>query len=100
MKIIGLIPARLKSTRFPRKPLELIEGLPMFAHVYFRSKLANLDEVYVCTDSNEILDKAKNLNVPVILTLKHKMEQMVCRSCSRLSLNNNNLIVNVRNDID
>jgi len=100
VKIIGLIPARYKSTRFPGKPLELIEGLPMFAHVYFRSKLANLDEVYVCTDSNEILDKAKNLNVPVILTSKnHKNGTDRCaEAASRLSLNNNNLIVNVQGD--
>ena len=60
MKKVGLIPCRLNSTRLPNKPLKIIEGLPMFAHVYFRSKLSKLNEVYVCTDSTEI-EKCLNL---------------------------------------
>ena len=100
MKLIGLIPARYKSTRFPGKPLELIEGLPMFAHVYFRSKLANLDEVYICTDSNEILNKAKELNIPAILTSKnHKNGTDRCaEAVKKLSVNNSNLIINIQGD--
>jgi 3-deoxy-manno-octulosonate cytidylyltransferase (CMP-KDO synthetase) len=100
VKIIGLIPARYKSTRFPGKPLELIEGLPMFAHVYFRSRLANLDESYVCTDSYEILNKAKELKIPAILTSKnHKNGTDRCgEAVKKLSLNNSNLIINIQGD--
>ena len=100
MKIIGLIPARYKSTRFPGKPLELIEGLPMFAHVYYRSKLSNLDQSYVCTDSYEILSKAKELKIPTILTSKnHKNGTDRCaEAVKKLSLNNKNLIVNIQGD--
>ena len=100
MKTIGLIPARYKSTRFPGKPLELIEGLPMFAHVYFRSRLANLDESYICTDSYEILNKAKELKIPAILTSKnHKNGTDRCgEAVKKLSLNNSNLIINIQGD--
>jgi len=50
MKIIGIIPARMASSRFPNKPLAKIQGKPMIGHVYHRSKMCNtLDEVYVAT---------------------------------------------------
>ena len=38
VKTVGLVPSRLNSSRLPEKALELIEGMPMFAHVYFRAK--------------------------------------------------------------
>ena len=63
MKKIGLIPCRLTSTRLPNKPMKIIEGLPMFAHVYKRSELSDLDEVYICTDSDQIKHAAKELNI-------------------------------------
>ena len=100
VKIIGLIPARLQSNRFQGKPLELIEGIPMFAHVYFRSKLANLDEVYVCTDSSKILTKAKELKIPAILTSKdHKNGTDRCaEAASKLSLSKSSLVLNIQGD--
>ena len=45
MKIIGIIPARFASTRFPGKPLVMIKGKPMIQRVYeqsVKSKLINL----------------------------------------------------------
>ena len=65
MKKVGLIPCRLNSTRLPNKPLKIIKGLPMFAHVYFRSKLSKLNEVYICTDSIEIEKISKSLELNV-----------------------------------
>ena len=38
-KIIGIIPARMAASRFPGKPLKLINGMPMLMHVYLRAKL-------------------------------------------------------------
>ena len=56
MNIIGIIPARLASTRFPNKPLAEILGIPMIGHVYHRSKLCSvLSEVYVETCDKEIV---------------------------------------------
>jgi 3-deoxy-manno-octulosonate cytidylyltransferase (CMP-KDO synthetase) len=56
MKAIAIIPARLASTRLPRKMLRQIAGKTLLAHVYegVRSS-AQLDEVIVATDSNEIM---------------------------------------------
>jgi 3-deoxy-manno-octulosonate cytidylyltransferase (CMP-KDO synthetase) len=55
MKVIGVIPARMGSARFPGKPLAKICGLPMVGHVYHRTHLCQaLSEVYVATCDREI----------------------------------------------
>jgi 3-deoxy-manno-octulosonate cytidylyltransferase (CMP-KDO synthetase) len=66
---LGLIPARLKSTRLPNKPLLEIDGLPMIVHVMKRAKLCSeLDKVIVCTDSDEILSVVKKYGGEAIKT--------------------------------
>jgi 3-deoxy-manno-octulosonate cytidylyltransferase (CMP-KDO synthetase) len=55
MKVIGLIPARYASTRFPGKPLALISGKPLLQHVVERCQRAkSLQEVIVATDDARI----------------------------------------------
>ena len=69
MHVIGIIPARMASSRFPGKPLAKIHGEPMVGHVYFRSKMSRaLDEVYIATCDNDIRDYAKNIGAPCIMT--------------------------------
>tara|TARA_B100000700_G_C14798696_1_gene739459 strand:+ start:117 stop:851 length:735 start_codon:yes stop_codon:yes gene_type:complete len=69
MKVIGLIPARLNSTRLPRKPLLEIDGLPLIIHTLKRSMLAKkLDELAVCTDSKEIKTVVENYGGKCFLT--------------------------------
>ncbi len=54
-RIIGVIPARLASTRLPRKVLRDMAGEPMLAWVYRAAKACpQLDEVIVATDSAEV----------------------------------------------
>jgi 3-deoxy-D-manno-octulosonate cytidylyltransferase len=54
--VIGVIPARYGSTRFPGKPLALIAGKPMIQHVYERtSRARTLSEIVVATDDERIL---------------------------------------------
>ena len=68
-KIIGIIPARMASSRFPGKPLEKISGIPMVGHVYFRSKMCvTLDEVYVATCDKEIADYISSIGGKAIMT--------------------------------
>ena len=56
-KIVGMIPARMGSSRFPGKPLAPILGLPMVQHVYARVALCSaLADVYVATCDQEIHD--------------------------------------------
>src|SRR4030042_3802428 len=69
MYIIGIIPARMDSSRFPGKPLENINGIPMIGHVYLRSKLnKTFDDVYVATCDNQIKDYIESIGGKAIMT--------------------------------
>lgn len=69
MKVIGVIPARMGSSRFPGKPLALIHGLPMIEHVYKRSAMSeSLDELYVATCDKEIADAVEQFGGQSIMT--------------------------------
>jgi 3-deoxy-manno-octulosonate cytidylyltransferase (CMP-KDO synthetase) len=69
MKIIGVIPARYKSSRFPGKPLADIHGKPMIWWVYKQAiKVKDFTEVYVATDDKRIEDKCIELGIKVIMT--------------------------------
>lgn len=69
MNIIGIIPARMASSRFPGKPLALINGIPMVGHVYLRSKMsALLSEVYVATCDQEVVDYVTSIGGKAVMT--------------------------------
>jgi 3-deoxy-manno-octulosonate cytidylyltransferase (CMP-KDO synthetase) len=69
MRVVGLIPSRLGSTRLPAKALLMIDGLPLVVHTMKRAQLAeSLDEVYVCTDSEKIAEAVKKHGGKYILT--------------------------------
>ena len=69
MKVIGVIPARMGSSRFPGKPLALIHGMPMIEHVYKRSAMSeSLDELYVATCDKEIYDAVEQFGGDAIMT--------------------------------
>jgi 3-deoxy-manno-octulosonate cytidylyltransferase (CMP-KDO synthetase) len=60
MRILGIIPARFASTRFPGKPLALIAGKPLLQRVVERCQLArSLTEVIVATDDERIATLAR-----------------------------------------
>jgi 3-deoxy-manno-octulosonate cytidylyltransferase (CMP-KDO synthetase) len=66
-KYIGIIPARYASTRFPGKPLALIQGKPMIQRVYEQASKV-LDMVYVATDDERIFKAVKEFGGRVIMT--------------------------------
>ncbi|NET33443.1 MAG: 3-deoxy-manno-octulosonate cytidylyltransferase [Cyanothece sp. SIO1E1] len=71
MKVLGVIPARYESTRFPGKPLVNIQGKSMIARVYERCRQAKmLDEVIVATDDQRIYDHVKSFGGEVMMTSK------------------------------
>jgi len=74
LKIIAIIPAHLRSIRFPKKIIFPILGLPMIEHVRRRALISNVfSEVYVATCDKEISKLVKNNNGKVIFTSKkHK----------------------------
>ena len=61
LKAVAVIPARLASTRLPRKVLREIAGRPMLAHVYYGVRACDgLDKVIVATDSEEVMAECKH----------------------------------------
>ena len=71
MKVIGIIPARYDSTRFPGKPLVDIAGMTMIQRVYNQVKhAASLSEVVVATDDQMIFDHVKSFAGNVVMTKK------------------------------
>lgn len=69
MKTIGVIPARMASSRFPGKPLAPILGIPMIEHVYRRCALSRtLDAVYVATCDREIADAVEGFGGDAVMT--------------------------------
>lgn len=69
MKIVGIIPSRYASTRFPGKGIADICGKPMLWWVYQQcKKVKEFDEVYVATDSDKIKDVCEKYDINVIMT--------------------------------
>ena len=61
MRIVGIVPARYASTRFPGKPLALIAGKPLIQHVVEQcQKAKSLGEVIVATDDTRIWEVVQN----------------------------------------
>jgi len=69
MKILGIIPARYASTRFPGKPLVDIAGKSMIQRVYEQAKKCNqLTEVFVATDDTRIYDHVLGFGGAAVMT--------------------------------
>lgn len=69
MKALGVIPARMASSRFPGKPLAVIAGKTMIERVYERAvQCSGLHDVLVATDHNNIFRHCREKNIPVVMT--------------------------------
>ena len=69
MEIIGVIPARYKSSRFPGKPLADICGKPMIWWVHRQIKMARgIDDVYVATDDDRIKSVCEGYDIKTVMT--------------------------------
>ncbi len=68
MKIIGIIPARYASTRFPAKPLIDIGGKSMIQRVYEQALKCNLDKVIVATDDDRIAAEVVRFGGDFVMT--------------------------------
>jgi 3-deoxy-manno-octulosonate cytidylyltransferase (CMP-KDO synthetase) len=71
MKTAILIPARMASTRLPRKALADIAGEPMIIHVVRRAAAAGLGRTVVATDSEEILAVVRTAGFEAVMTGAH-----------------------------
>ena len=68
MKILIVIPARMASTRFPNKPMALINKKPMILHVWERAKESNLGKVLVACCEQDVADCIRSVGGEAILT--------------------------------
>jgi 3-deoxy-manno-octulosonate cytidylyltransferase (CMP-KDO synthetase) len=67
--ILGVIPARLQSTRLPRKVLREIRGVPMVVEVFRRARTSPLlSDLLVATDSDEVVAACHDHHVPAVMT--------------------------------
>ena len=69
LRVLGVIPARLGSTRLPRKVLREIVGVPMVCHVYRRARQSDLlTDLLVATDSEEVVAVCRAHGIPAVMT--------------------------------
>ena len=74
MKILGIIPARFASTRFPGKPLVDIGGKTMIRRVYEQAiKAASLSDVIVATDDQRIYNEVLSFGGRAVMTAPHHL---------------------------
>ncbi|MFT3955368.1 MAG: 3-deoxy-manno-octulosonate cytidylyltransferase [Piscinibacter sp.] len=100
MSFTVLVPARLASTRLPRKPLADIGGLPMIVRVAQRAALSSAAAVVVAADHADIVAACKAHGVRVVLTRSDHAtgSDRLAEACEALSLDGDDVVVNVQGD--
>ncbi|RZS57047.1 3-deoxy-manno-octulosonate cytidylyltransferase [Sphaerotilus mobilis] len=95
-----LVPARLASTRLPRKPLADIAGLPMVVRVAQRCLRSRASQVVVATDSDEVRQACQSHGVRVLMTrADHPTgSDRLAEACEQLGLDGRDIVVNVQGD--
>ncbi len=91
------IPARFESTRFPGKPLALLAGTPMIAHVVQRALEADLGQVIVATDHQGIADVAKDAGASIAMT-RADHQSGTARLAEAMSDIDVDVVINVQGD--
>lgn len=100
MKIIGIIPARYESSRFPGKPLVDIGGKSMIQRVYEQAAKTNsLTDVFVATDDNRIYDHVLAFGGKAVMTdSTHQTGTDRCQEAFEKAFPDANYIVNIQGD--
>ena len=100
MKILGIIPSRYASTRFPGKPLAMIDGKSMIQRVFEQAiKSASLTKVIVATDDSRIFDHVESFNGNVVMTSsEHLNGTSRCWEVVEQSDENYDVVVNIQGD--
>ena len=100
MKTLILIPSRLSAVRLPGKPLLKINGLSIISHVYKKAVDANIGEVYVAAEDQEIIDDVNQNGGQAILTSnKHKTgTDRIFEALNILGKSDIELVMNLQGD--
>ncbi|RLD11700.1 MAG: 3-deoxy-manno-octulosonate cytidylyltransferase [Chlamydiae bacterium] len=97
---IGIIPARMASTRFPGKPLKMLTGYPVIQHVYCAAEAcAALSDVWVATDDNKIAETVKSFGGKVVMTKPDHTSgtDRIVEAVEKIA-GDNKIIVNIQGD--
>ena len=98
MKVIAIIPARLQSTRLPRKVLADINGLSMLQRVYDMAQSCGIfDQILVATDSEEVMMHCITHNMPSMIT-SDQHQSGTDRVAEAASMIDADVIVNIQVD--
>ena len=100
MKTLTIIPSRLSATRLPGKPLLRINDLSIISHVFRRAQEANIGDVVVAAEDQEIVDDVVKNGGRAILTSKnHKTgTDRIYEALQKLELMDVDLIMNLQGD--
>ena len=100
MKTLIIIPSRMSATRLPGKPLLKINGLSIISHVSRKAEEANIGEVVVATEDQQIVDDVKKNGFNAILTSnKHKTgTDRIYEAIKKLNIKDVDLIMNLQGD--
>ena len=100
MKTLVIIPSRLSATRLPGKPLLKINGISMISHVFKKAEEANIGEVIVATEDQEIIDDVKQNGGQAILTKTHHKTgtDRIYEALQIIGSTNIDLIMNLQGD--
>ena len=99
-KTLILIPSRMAATRLPGKPLLKINNLSIISHVYKRAEEANIGEVFVATEDQEVLtDVLKNGGRAILTNNDHKTgTDRIFEAYKNLDIKNVDYILNLQGD--
>jgi 3-deoxy-manno-octulosonate cytidylyltransferase (CMP-KDO synthetase) len=100
MKTLTIIPSRMAATRLPGKPLLKIRGLSIISHVFRRAIEANIGDVIVATEDQEIVDEVvKNRGKAILTSKKHKTgTDRIYEAFQKLDIKDIDLIMNLQGD--
>ncbi len=100
MKTLIIIPSRLSASRLPGKPLLKINGLSIISHVFKKAEQADIGQVYVAAEDQEIVDDVKNNGGKAILTSnKHKTgTDRILEALKKLGKSDIQLVMNLQGD--
>ena len=99
-KTLVLIPSRMAATRLPGKPLLRIDNLSIIFHVYKRAVEANIGEVVVATEDQEILDDVlKNGGKGILTRSDHKTgTDRIFEAYKKLNIKDIDYVLNLQGD--
>ncbi len=100
MKTRIIIPARLKSTRFPNKLIQLINGVSLIEHICIRAKKLPYDSIIVATDDAKIKSLVEGHGIDVWFSKKKYLNgtHRIAYLCKDLKFNKNDNIINIQGD--